>query len=75
MKAVIYNRDSDQPVGTIELAPAGNAVVKTNNKDVREFIRELKVSDDGGKTLLTAKDGKRYIQALEIYGPTIQVEA
>jgi thiamine pyrophosphate-dependent acetolactate synthase large subunit-like protein len=77
MKAVIYSRDNDQPLGEIVLANGGNAVLKTSNKHVREFVQGLKVPDLNGAegAMLTPKDGAKYIKALEIYGPTIQVEA
>lgn len=75
MKAVIYDRDSEQVVGEIVLAHTGGAVIKTSNKNVREFVRGLQVPDLEGDGMLTPKDGAKYIQALEIYGPIIQVEA
>jgi hypothetical protein len=74
MKAIIYGEGTEQ-VGTVELTPQGSAVVKTDNPNIRAWMREIKVPASlpfDGK-FLTPKDGAKYIQGLEIYGPRIEV--
>jgi hypothetical protein len=78
MRACIYDRGTGNMVGEIKLAPNGSAVLQTDNKYVREFINGLTVMDTTdieNPKELKPKDGAKYIQALEMYGPTIQLEA
>ena len=73
----VYGDDPQAVLGTVTLNNSGAAVLKTDNVNVRDWLATLTVVKPGEPgTILTPKDGAKYIAALDQFrGVTVNGSA
>ncbi len=59
--ALIYDRDSEDLLGTVDVIN-GSAVIKSDNPHIRKWLRDTVVLDERG--VVPLREGNRYVQAM-----------